>query len=419
MSATHDNSQGAASMSIAHRIVWFIVLSTAWSVPAFAQAEKQDWPCFLSRDDAARFTKGLEGDLAASRQRLVDKFLKDVGDSADSCPAAARVLADFRRDLTTLFEATFSKEIVIERLRPRWTKSWGAAQCQEVAALTASASAKATDAAAAGAVAAEPASFPEVLERWSTSTSVGASPLMRDKRIAERVKETLTGIKTDLGAVQREANATLGRALPPIVRRDRDAAMKAVDVCIAEEEARLRRTPDAPATTPPSRAESTPAASLPYGLSIDPPSPFIVSRGDPGQKVLLKVTSPAGKPPAVNVDGSLCGVGFGEAPQNAPFSQDAINEIVSGQEWRDRVLTSLRVMFDMDPGEPVDCLGIRGLEFIGTAKSGPRAADVRMYMVMLETPKGRTTFTCATTEKALPSALPVFRSILNTLHPAR
>lgn len=364
----------AASLAFALAFVF----ASAFTSQVHAQADAPDWPCFLSKEDAARLSQGLENDLGASRQRLIDKVLGDLPASAGSCPAAARSLATFRQDLTSVFDEAISKERVMARLRVRWSKRSGATDCQ---------------------------------------------------KSAKRTKETLEDIKSELDAVQREANAELKTKLPAVIERGRTAALSAVESCISEEQARLAREPDSrssasPSSSPsPSRAEA-PAmpAGWPPGLSIDPPATFIVTQGKPGEQALLKIKSATGKPPAANVDGSLCGVGFREAPQYANMTQAQLNQQTGGEEWHGMALATLRLLLDVDAGKPVDLHGIRGMEFIGAPKAGvadARSKNVRMFLTMFDTPKGRTSFSCATTVDALEQALPVFRAIRDTLQPAR
>src|SRR6266542_493661 len=116
------------------------VAAAAAAAGATGVAQGEAWPCFLLRG-GPQFTAALERDLDTSRQRLLAMVGGDAESDAKLCPAAARALADFRRDLTTLFDATISKERVLDRLRPRWTRRWTAAQCEEVAALAKSAKA--------------------------------------------------------------------------------------------------------------------------------------------------------------------------------------------------------------------------------------------------------------------------------------
>lgn len=434
-----------------------IGLSLVSCAPAFATADAQEWPCFLSREEAALFSKGLAHDLETSRQRLIEKRLGSLEVPADSCPSAARARAGFERELTTLFDATISSDRVMARLRARWADRWNRAQCEAFAAARAARAARAVDAGtntarAAGAdvgtgaeAGAEMPSLPELLERWTGFADSGTGAFASgDRQLARRVKDTLEDMKTELTAVQRDANSALQRALPPIVQRNGQVVMTALDACIAEEEARLARTPDSrarDARTPDVRAadgrasdarapDSAAAAAtgLPPGLSIDPPHPFVVTRAPPGKSILLAITSPPGKPVAANVDGTLCGVGFKAASGlSASYTQAAINAIVSTPVWQEPALATLRTLLDVEPGREVELLGIRGMEFIGTPKaiggeSGARSRNVknvRIYLALFDTPKGRTTLSCATMADALPGALPVFRSIRDTLRPAR
>lgn len=203
-------------------------------------AADDDWPCFFG-PEGPRFTAALERDIETSRQGMLQKLLGDLDTLAGSCSPAATVLADFRRELTSAFDEALSRERVLDRLRPRWTRNWNAAQCAEVTALMKPAKADASTAAAT------PGEF---VAQWIRSPE--AAPAMGDKKIAQRIKDTLVDVKNELEKVEHEANAALAVALPPIIRKDKAAAIAAVDTCIAAEKARLAAEPTAPpAKTPP------------------------------------------------------------------------------------------------------------------------------------------------------------------------
>jgi hypothetical protein len=424
---------GALVAAGAQRDITSGPVAAAAAAAATGVAQDEAWPCFLLRE-GPQFTAALERDIASSRQRLLAMVGGDAESEDKLCPAAARALADFRRDLTTLFDATISKERVLDRLRTQWTRRWQAAQCEEVSALAKSANADTLLSAAdpRASAAAEALSLTELMAKWLLSTEGDVT--LRDKPLAQRITATLLDIKSELAAVQHDANAALKRALPPLVKRDRQAALTAVDSCIATEEARLAREPGAapppPASSaaPPSAPATDPAAdpAAGSGLSVDPPAPFVVTRGQfvvtpeqTGPIVMLRITSSTGKPAPADGDGTLCDVVFRENPENAGVSQEEINQRVSGPQWHNDALASLRTSLDVDPGQPVERLGIRGMEFVATLRLPASARKVRIYMVMLETPKGHTTMTCATPAEGFADALPQFRAIRDTIRPPR
>jgi hypothetical protein len=209
-----------------------LLVLIAWCCAAGpVAAADDDWPCFFGQE-GHRFAAALARDVETSRQRMLQKLLGDLDTLAASCPAVTGVLADFRRDLTSAFDEALSKERVLDRLRPRWTRSWNAAQCAEVAALVKPAKVDASTASLT------PGEF---VAQWMKSPE--AAPALGDKKIAQRIADTLRDVKNELDKVQHEANAALAQALPPIIRRDKAAAIAAVDTCIAAEKARLAKEP--------------------------------------------------------------------------------------------------------------------------------------------------------------------------------
>jgi hypothetical protein len=375
----------------------------------------QDWPCFLLRD-GAQFTASLEHDVDTSRQRLLTKVLGDLERDATVCPAMATALANFRRDLTSLFDETISKQRVLDRLRPRWTKRWSAAQCAEVEAVAKSAN---VDTLMSGDNAgAEAASLPDLWARWSRLAE--ANPALRDKGIAQRIKDTLIDMRTELEAVQHEANAALARALPPLITRDKQAAMTAVDSCITTEQNRLAHTPDAGASAGAGAgAGAGSGAAAAAVLSIDPPAPFVVTRDRADTVTVMTLRSSTGKPAAVQEDGSLCQLMFAEDPEDTGKTQQQLNARASEQPWQQSLLDRLRAGMEVDHGQPFDLLGIRGTEFQGIRHAVGGEPKAGIYLTMLDTPKGRTVLTCATPADGFKDALATFRSIRDAIRPPR
>src|SRR5262245_9551537 len=127
------------------RIFVLLLLMVSYGVEARA-ADNDDWPCFLQAE-GPRFLAALTHDLETSRQAVLDKLLGDLQrpDKAASCPAFDRAIASLQHDVTTLYDETISAPRMLERLRPRWTKRWNAAQCAEVSALIKSAATATSD----------------------------------------------------------------------------------------------------------------------------------------------------------------------------------------------------------------------------------------------------------------------------------
>jgi hypothetical protein len=349
---------------------------------------------------------------------MLQKILGTFETDAAICPAAARAVADFRRDLSAAFDATMSKQRLLDRARPRWTRNWSAAQCAEVAELRKSVPvdmSSTTD------------TFAAFLDRWLHSPE--AAPTLRDQKIAKRIRDTLIDVKKELDAAAHEANDALRRALPPIIQRDKAATMAAIDVCIAAEEARLAaepataapaaRTPDRTPTEKPAEKEKAPAPVAAAVLSIDPPAPFVVTHDTSGLIEVLKINSSTGQPVPGEADGSLCQAMFVENPSNAAHSQDFLNERMSKTDSRTAAGAMSPRSLEIRPGQLFDRLGIRGLEFVAKQQPPAGAAQMLIYVAMLETPKGGAYLRCVTPEKGFAEALTHLHAIRDSITPPR
>lgn len=168
----------------------------------------------------------------------------------------------------------------------------------------------------------------------------------------------------------------------------------------------------------PAHGVEDPASGLKINLSSD----FVVKRDstkDPVYDVLFGIDPASGLPPPVGTSNYLCGVTFRAAPQNAGFTQAHINEMITGQEWNVQARRSLSANIVLETANAFHIDGITGVEFTGIPKAGPDHENVRLMMSMLETPRGRTTITCATTRANFDSVVPMFHTIRNGVSPPR
>jgi hypothetical protein len=93
-----------------------------------------------------------------------------------------------------------------------------------------------------------------------------------------------------------------------------------------------------------------------------------------------------------------CRVGFQPAPQNAGMTQDEINAFTAKPDWADLVRTTLSRLYVVISLDRFEHAGVRGAVVVGDFRlppgAPPRAAEIRSWLVMLETPKGRTSIVC-------------------------
>ena len=93
-----------------------------------------------------------------------------------------------------------------------------------------------------------------------------------------------------------------------------------------------------------------------------------------------------------------CRVGYQAAPQNNQLTQQQINAQTVTAEWNILVRATLELLYDIKSMEPYDHDGVRGVIVTAWIKPRgqlpPEALDVRNFVVMLETPQGRTNVVC-------------------------
>ncbi|WP_064710152.1 hypothetical protein [Rhizobium bangladeshense] len=158
------------------------------------------------------------------------------------------------------------------------------------------------------------------------------------------------------------------------------------------------------------------------GLKINLSSDFVVKRDlakDPAFDVLFGIDPAFGQSPPVGTSNYLCGVTFRAASENAGATQAQINEMIAGEQWNVQARRSLSANIALETAIAFDIDGITGVEFTGIPKVGADHEKVRLMMSMLETPKGRTTITCATTKARFEGVMPMFRTIRDGVSPPR
>lgn len=140
-------------------------------------------------------------------------------------------------------------------------------------------------------------------------------------------------------------------------------------------------------------------------------APTTRARFDAG--VAVDVTG--GFPPIAGTSKHLCEAGFKAAAQNARLTQRQINARAADPKRLEQVKVILGVAFDVTAIRPDGAGEVLGAEIEAKPKIGPDHENIRVYLAIFETPKGRTTLICATTKDAWAKALPMFRDIRSGL----
>jgi hypothetical protein len=148
------------------------------------------------------------------------------------------------------------------------------------------------------------------------------------------------------------------------------------------------------------------------GFAIRPPAGFTTQPTTRRQfDVGVGITSTTGLPAAAGTSAFICESGFKAAANNNDLTQAEINAFVDKPEWRKLIRSTFELIGTVTAERRFTQEGYRGVELQVTPKAGPDAANVRMFVALVETTKGRTTLLCNTTRKDIGKGLPVFRAI--------
>jgi hypothetical protein len=149
------------------------------------------------------------------------------------------------------------------------------------------------------------------------------------------------------------------------------------------------------------------------GFGIRPPAPFVAEQTTNRRQfdVGVGVKSTTGSPAPAGSGAYVCEAGFKAAAQNNRLSRDEINAFMDKPEWVNVARATMELAFAINAQQRFTLEGYRGIEFRGQPKGGPGAENVRMFMSIVETAKGRTTVICLTDKAAFGKVLPQFRAI--------
>lgn len=155
------------------------------------------------------------------------------------------------------------------------------------------------------------------------------------------------------------------------------------------------------------------------GLGISPPSGYeakeLPGRGQ--NSVIFSVKKPDDKDTG-------CQVGFAEAPQNATLDQAQINGMMKTKEHQDLAKASIAMLYETNSVAPFDNgHDVTGIEMISDIKPRegfpPRSQEIRNLMILLETPKGRTSVVCVGDKKDFGARREEFRQLARGVTPPK
>ena len=152
------------------------------------------------------------------------------------------------------------------------------------------------------------------------------------------------------------------------------------------------------------------------GFGITPPTGFTAEQTSRKQfDVSVGVASATGKPSIAGNGRHQCEAGFKFSEKNNALTKAEINAFMRKPEWTNMARSTLETVFKIHTSTPFTLQGYRGAEFEMEPKSGPDAANTRMMMSIVETPKGRMTTICLTHLPEFSGAKKAFRAIRQSM----
>ena len=158
------------------------------------------------------------------------------------------------------------------------------------------------------------------------------------------------------------------------------------------------------------------------GLEIQPPDGYEARKaeGDPRYAAVY----------AVQKKGEVetgCKIAFqsSQAPgadPNESLSQTDINDFTKKKEWTDLIRATLALRYDVSTVEPFEHQGLMGAAVVADFKpieGEPQTAEVRSYLVVLDSPKGRTTIVCVGDKKGFARRKPEFEQVARSVTPPK
>lgn len=169
------------------------------------------------------------------------------------------------------------------------------------------------------------------------------------------------------------------------------------------------------AAQPPVRDEAT-------GLTVAPPDGYEARKaeGDPRYSAVYAVQK------AGETD-TGCKIAFqpsqaDPAVAEPPLSQDEINAFTRKKEWIDLVRATLALRYDVATVEPLESQGLSGAAVVADFKQvegEPKNPEMRSYLVVFDTPKGRTTIVCVGDKAGFDGRRKDFETIARGVQPPR
>jgi hypothetical protein len=197
-------------------------------------------PCFFANSADKilwndQFSTALASDIERGRKKLDAIFVKAMPEvTGNICSEVERVTEREKTSLLAWYDQTLSKSYIHTRLQKVWSKRWSPKLCGLVQKKILEKNIPLFDKLSNE----SEVSIQEKIEDFLTSLI--QTDWLEATGTRSTIIATLEDMKTELNTIAQETNARLNIEVPRRLKTTRDASIKAVEQCIADEEAKLK-----------------------------------------------------------------------------------------------------------------------------------------------------------------------------------
>lgn len=157
------------------------------------------------------------------------------------------------------------------------------------------------------------------------------------------------------------------------------------------------------------------------GLSVTPPPGYVVRKaeGDPRYAAVYAVQKGA-------EEDTGCKIAFQPTPtpgaEETKLTQEDINAFTRKKEWTELIRATLALRYDVASVEAFDNQGLSGAAVVADFKpveGEAKPPEMRSYLVVIDTPKGRTTIVCVGDKAGFDGRKAEFEAIARSVTPPR
>lgn len=150
------------------------------------------------------------------------------------------------------------------------------------------------------------------------------------------------------------------------------------------------------------------------GLAIEPPAGYKLEQLPAQGSNIVRVSLKRAEDRDTG-----CQVGYGDAPPNNRYSQADINAQMKTKEHQELARASIGVIYHARSVEPFEHGDVTGLAIVADIKPRQgvpaRAQEIQNLMILMETPKGRTSVVCVSEKADFPKRRPEFEALARSV----